>query len=134
VVDEVGAGLPAANGHPVLDNAVDAAIEVKADRNQLYRVLSNLGANAVQAGAGQVRISAERHNGRVWIEVADDGPGLSEQARARLFQPFARSGRNGGSGLGLAIAKELVEAHGGDIHLIETSKDGTRFRVELPAE
>jgi signal transduction histidine kinase len=134
VVEEVGAALPVANGHPVLDNAVDAAIEVKADRNQLFRVLSNLGANAIQAGAGQLRISAARHNGRVWIDVADDGPGLSDQARARLFQPFARSTKNGGSGLGLAIAKELVEAHGGDLHLVETSKAGTRFRVELPAE
>jgi signal transduction histidine kinase len=134
VVEEVGAALPNGDGRAVLDNAVDASLEVKADRNQLFRVLSNLGTNAVQAGAAQVRISAERQNGRVCIEIADDGPGLSEAARARLFQPFARSTRSGGTGLGLAIAKELVEAHGGDITLVETSKEGTRFRVELPAD
>src|SRR5690606_6353981 len=112
----------------VLENAVDAGLEVKADRTQLFRVLSNLGTNAVQAGAAQVRISAERQNGRVYIDVADDGPGLSESARERLFQPFARSTRSGGTGLGLAIAKELVQAHGGDIILVETSTEGTRFR------
>ncbi|HEX7006903.1 MAG TPA: HAMP domain-containing sensor histidine kinase [Alphaproteobacteria bacterium] len=134
VVDEVGAALPNGNGRAVLENAVDAGLEVKADRTQLFRVLSNLGTNAVQAGAAQVRISAERQNGRVYIDVADDGPGLSEAARERLFQPFARSTRSGGTGLGLAIAKELVQAHGGDIILVETSTEGTRFRVELPAD
>src|SRR5690606_19002640 len=54
VVDEVGAALPNGNGRAVLENAVDAGLEVKADRTQLFRVLSNLGTNAVQAGAAQV--------------------------------------------------------------------------------
>ena len=62
------------------------------------------------------------------IEVSDTGPGLSEQARAHLFEAFQGSTRTGGTGLGLAIAAELVRAHGGDIRLVEGTI-GATFRV-----
>jgi len=73
-----------------------------------------------------------RQPGRVVIDVADNGPGIPEQVRARLFQPFATAARAGGSGLGLAIARDLAKAHGGDIELMSTSESGTRFRVAIP--
>jgi signal transduction histidine kinase len=112
---------------------IAAGIEIDADRDQLFRVFSNLGQNAVQAGATRVDVSARPGDGRVVIEVADNGPGLAPRARENLFQPFAGSARAGGSGLGLAIARDLMHAHGGDIRLIRSAGAGTAFELELPA-
>jgi signal transduction histidine kinase len=106
--------------------------EIAGDRDQLFRVFSNLALNAAQAGAGTVRVDAERSDGRIVFAVSDDGPGISPIVRERLFLPFAGSGRSHGTGLGLAIAREIVAAHGGAIDLVETGARGTTFRVELP--
>jgi len=109
-------------------------LEVVADREQMTRVLWNLGRNAVQAGATRVVVTAARDpDGRVRIDVADDGPGLPPRARENLFQPFAGTARAGGHGLGLAIAREVMRAHGGDIALLGSDADGTVFRLTLPA-
>jgi signal transduction histidine kinase len=63
--------------------------------------------------------------------VSDTGPGISEQARAHLFDAFQGSTRTGGTGLGLAIAAELVRAHGGEIRLVEGTI-GATFRLTIP--
>ncbi len=134
VIDDVGAELSrvaAAKGLE-LHNAVDDGFTVNADRDQLYRVLTNLGTNALEAGANDVRISATRQQDDICIEVSDNGRGLPAAARKHLFQPFAGSSRSGGTGLGLAIAHDLVEAHGGRIELVSTSEAGTVFRLVLP--
>ncbi len=137
LIEEVGAALPAqVNGQQVLFTDIPAEIEIDADRDHLFRVFSNLGQNAVQAGATRVDVSARRSDGsdgRVVIEVADNGPGLAPRARENLFQPFAGSARAGGSGLGLAIARDLMHAHGGDIRLLRSAGAGTAFELELPA-
>lgn len=131
LVEEVIAGLaPAAVGARWV-NDIDPALQVVADRDQLYRVISNLARNAMEAGAGRIGIGGARGDGRVAIIVADDGPGIAPAARERLFKPFAGSTRRGGSGLGLAIAREIARAHGGDVVLQDTGAGGTRFRVEL---
>ena len=114
-----------------LDNDVDPAILVRADRIQLFRVLTNLLRNAAEAGARSVRVSAHHDNTTLAVEIADDGPGLPEAVRADLFRPFAGSMRRGGTGLGLAIARDLMVAHGGDIELVETGAAGTTFRLTL---
>ena len=114
-------------------NEVAFELDVEADRGQLFRVLNNLGRNARQAGAGSVRVSARLEGGRILIEVADDGPGLSDKARDGLFEPFAGSARDGGTGLGLVIARDIMRAHGGDIELVQTDPGGTTFRMLLPA-
>ncbi len=114
-----------------LDNAVDPAVLVRADRIQLFRVLVNLLKNAAEAGARGARITARHASPIVVIEIADDGPGLPEPVRAELFRPFASSGRRGGTGLGLAIARDLMVAHGGTIELVATGQDGTIFRLTL---
>ena len=134
LVEEAGAVvMPARSGdEAVWRNAVAAALTVEADRDQLFRVLVNLGQNAVQAGATRVEVSARQAEGRVEIDVADNGPGLPPRARERLFEPFAGSARPGGMGLGLAIARELMRAHGGDIRLVRSTGAGTVFRLELP--
>jgi signal transduction histidine kinase len=134
LLDEVGAALPAqVNGQQVLFTDIAAEIEIDADRDHLFRVFSNLGQNAVQAGATRIDVSARRTDGAIVIEIADNGPGLAPRARENLFQPFAGSARAGGSGLGLAIARDLMHAHGGDIRLARSTGDGTAFELELPA-
>jgi signal transduction histidine kinase len=138
LVSEIGdsLGLPRANR---IDWTVevDDAIEVDADRDQLYRVLSNLCRNAVQAlegegeGVGEIMVVARREGAVTVIEVADTGPGLPEKAREHLFEAFQSVARKGGTGLGLAIAAELVKAHGGQIALVK-NEGGAAFRVTIP--
>jgi signal transduction histidine kinase len=112
-------------------NVVDPAIVVRADRNQLFRVLTNLIRNAAEAGARVVSVSAQHNSPTLALEIADDGPGLPEQVQAELFRPFAGSTRRGGTGLGLAIARDLMVAHGGTIELVGTGASGTTFRLTM---
>ncbi len=135
LVDEVRAAVHDGGCPGTVLDLVDAdggRLELAADREQLFRVLSNLALNAGQAGARTVTIAARRRDGRAVITVADDGPGLPDAVKARLFQPFAATARHGGSGLGLAIAHEIVRAHGGELSLAATGPAGTTFRIELP--
>ena len=120
--------------------SVERGLTVDADRDQLLRVLINLSRNAMQAlesrapndpARDQIRITGRREGAVVVIEVADTGPGFSEQARAKLFQPFQGSTRSGGAGLGLVIAEELVRAHGGEIALVDGTI-GATFHVKIP--
>jgi signal transduction histidine kinase len=120
--------------------AVERALTVDADPDQLFRILLNLVRNAVQALEtrapndpirDQIKISGRRENAVVVIEIADTGPGLPEKARAHLFEAFQGSTRAGGAGLGLAIAAELVRAHGGSITLADNSA-GATFRITIP--
>ena len=113
-------------------NEVGRTTLAEADRDQMFRVLTNLGANAVQAGARTVTIRAEPSEAAFVASVADDGPGLAAEARPHLFEPFAGSGRQGGTGLGLAIARDLMRANGGDIELARSGADGTVFRLSIP--
>jgi signal transduction histidine kinase len=116
---------------------IEETLEVDADRDQLFRVLSNLCRNAAQAlesdggAAGEIVVSARREGAVTIIEVADTGPGVPEKARAHLFKAFQSVARKGGTGLGLAIAQELVQAHGGQIALID-DEGGATFRVTIP--
>ncbi|MFM9848553.1 MAG: sensor histidine kinase [Hyphomicrobiaceae bacterium] len=117
---------------------MDAALRVDADRDQLYRVLSNLTRNAIQAiesgGAdakGNISIIARRTDRDVRITISDDGPGFPPRARAHLFQAFQGSTRRGGTGLGLAIAFELIAAHGGAMRLLDTPQ-GATFEIVIP--
>ena len=116
-----------------LDNGVDPAVKVLADRTQLFRVLINLLRNAAEAGARKIAVSAHQNSPTLMIDLADDGPGLPEAVRADLFRPFAGSTRRSGAGLGLAIARDLMVAHGGDVELISTGSSGTTFRLMLRA-
>jgi signal transduction histidine kinase len=133
LVGEIGPGLAVPGTEVTIEAAVPASLFVTADRDQLYRVILNLARNAVEAGAHRLRVSAAREDGKIAIEVADDGPGLPPKARENLFRPFFGSARPGGSGLGLAIARELMRAHGGELALVSSTGAGTIFRLSLPA-
>jgi len=119
---------------------IAAAEQVNADPDQLHRILANLLRNARQAieqqeartTPGRIEVTLKRADNASLIRVADNGPGVPERVRERLFQPFAGSGRSDGAGLGLAIARELAHGHGGDLILVETSDKGSIFEVRLP--
>jgi signal transduction histidine kinase len=133
LLDEIEPALALPESGFAIELDAPAELTVKADRDQIYRVLLNLARNSIEAGARHLRVSAARQEGLVAIEIADDGPGLAPRARENLFRPFAASGRPGGSGLGLAIARELVRLHGGDLVLVGSTGAGTTFRITMPA-
>jgi signal transduction histidine kinase len=112
---------------------VPAGLLVRADRDQFYRVLLNLAQNAVEAGAQHLRFAVTASGAAIAIDIADDGHGLPPRARENLFRPFFGSARPGGSGLGLAISRELMRAQGGDLSLVESTGNGTIFRLTLAA-
>lgn len=118
-----------------------AGFALRADRARLGQVLDNLIANAVRYGrdGGVVRLSANESGRAVVLAVADDGPGMTAEQLAHVFDRFYRGeasrARNaGGSGLGLAISRTLVEAMGGSIRAASPGVGaGSRFEVSLPA-
>ena len=116
-----------------IDNRVPFEVDLVADRHQLFRVFSNLIGNARDAGAETISITAALAGDAVIVDLADDGPGVSDKARANLFEPFSGSTREGGTGLGLVIARDVLRAHGGDIELTVEARPGAVFRVRLPA-
>lgn len=117
---------------------IDCMLRVDADRDQLFRIMSNLIRNAMQAleGAeaktdGEIRVAARREGRKVIIGVEDNGPGVPAKARETLFKAFQASTKKGGTGLGLSIAAELVQAHGGSLTLANGTP-GAHFRIVLP--
>ena len=133
LIEEIAQALARGSDRLGIEPVLPVGFTLRADRDQLYRVLLNLAQNAVEAGAQHLRLSAAQADGEVAIDIADDGHGLPPRARENLFRPFFGSARPGGTGLGLAIARELMRAQGGDLVLIETTGNGTVFRLTLPA-
>ncbi len=129
------------NGACQLKLGAGQALKLYVDPDQAHRVFLNLMKNARQAGATQLEIKAklarrDDEEGGVSegldITVSDNGPGIPEKLRDRLFQPFSGSTRDDGFGLGLSIVRELVELNRGEIHLLHTHKAGTAFQIWLP--
>ena len=109
--------------------------EVRADPEQLYRVLQNLVRNALQAfgpSHGRIDIVVGEDEASWMITVRDNGPGLPPKAIEHLFHPFSGGTKREGSGLGLAIARELVVGHGGTLWLQDNSENGACFQITLP--
>ena len=114
-----------------------AGLQVALDPDRMARVLRNLARNAAEAMHGRagavVTVGVRRTAGGIELYVADNGPGIPPAALGKLFQPFGTYGKRGGTGFGLAIAKQLVEAHRGQIS-VTSGATGTRFTITLPAE
>ncbi len=123
-LQDLAAGLDA-------ENAVAEPIEIEADRAHLTAAVVSLVANAREAGAKTIRVSANVERGRIHLLVTDDGPGLSSLAQEKIFTPLLTA-RDGHLGLGLVTARLIARAHGGDLRLVETGVAGTTFRFELP--
>ena len=120
-----------------LSEDVPASLNVRADPEQLYRVIANLVRNARQAivasgQPGEICISSTETADQWLIRVRDTGPGLPPKAQEHLFTPFQGGATVGGTGLGLTISAELVRGHGGDLVLEETGPEGTSFLITLP--
>ncbi len=117
----------------ILHNKVDIDQKLTADNDQIFRVLMNLCRNAVQAigESGNITVTAELSEDQITIDITDDALGIPEKIKENLFQPF-KSGSRGGTGLGLAISKEIITAHGGTLDLLESSPNGSTFRIVLP--
>jgi signal transduction histidine kinase len=116
--------------------AVGDDVSARAVAGRLEQVLDNLVANAIEVSpeGGTIRIDGTRVGDRVLVTVADQGPGLSPEQRARAFDRFWRgSGAEGGAGLGLAIVRRLVEADHGEVRLDAAPGGGLTVVVELPA-
>lgn len=114
------------------------AARVRGERAALAQVVRNLVDNAVRHATSRVRIETAAAGPWVELVVADDGAGIPEDQRERVFERFvrldeARSRDAGGSGLGLAIVREIVHAHGGSVSVSGAPGGGARFVVRLPA-
>jgi signal transduction histidine kinase len=117
---------------------LDASGEVpviRADRDQLIQVFTNLLQNALDAvsetAEPQVVVTVSSSTGDVEVSVTDNGPGIAPLVRDRLFQPYV-TGKAHGTGLGLAIAHNIVTEHGGSIECVQAEGSGARFVVTLP--
>ncbi|QFU07684.1 Phytochrome-like protein cph1 [Rhodobacteraceae bacterium THAF1] len=115
---------------------VPAGMTLRADSEQLYRVLGNLVRNARQAMeskglSGEIGVAADETDDEWTIRVTDTGPGLPPRVQEHLFQPFQSASKKG-TGLGLTIARDLVRGHGGDLWLANTGADGTTFQLCFP--
>jgi signal transduction histidine kinase len=140
LVEEVADTLNVGRGGGIeLSIDVDPTLKADADREQLFRIFSNLTRNAVQAieardegpAGGRVEIRGWRERDTAIVVVSDNGPGVPARARDKLFQPFQGSTRRGGTGLGLPISAELAQAHGGSLKLLDTD-EGAAFELRIP--
>jgi two-component system, OmpR family, phosphate regulon sensor histidine kinase PhoR len=126
----------------ILLNSLPETLRARGDAGRLRQVMSNLIDNAIKyGGKGTVEVGGASL-GAGWLQfwVRDEGPGIPEEARARVFERFFRVDKararpqGGGTGLGLAIVKNLVQAHGGNVRVESAAGRGTTFFIKLPAE
>jgi signal transduction histidine kinase len=107
------------------------------DPDKIDQVIGNLVENAVRHGRGTVTVTlgpnGDGDEPGALLTIGDEGPGIPEDARGRVFGKFWRANRRGGTGLGLYIVKGLIDTHGGTIRAEESPAGGAQFRVELPA-
>ena len=138
IIQDLGSRADERNVH--LHNRVPTGLSAFADFDRLEQVLWNLIDNGIKYGktGGAVSVGAMMtDDGKLQVQVEDDGPGIPEQAKDRVFERFyrvdkARSREQGGTGLGLAIVKHVVTSHGGDVWVESKSGQGTRFFFTLP--
>ncbi len=113
--------------------------DVMGDRERVVQVMMNIVSNSIKytPNGGHIAMTVGRTETTVWLEVDDDGIGIPEPDRERIFERFyrvdkARSRQSGGTGLGLSIAKEIVDRHQGSLTLVDKEGPGLRLRLELP--
>ena len=127
------------HGHTLILDLEESLPDVVGDRDRILQVMMNVVSNSIKytPDGGRIEITAGRSGGKVWMQVTDNGIGIPEEDRPRIFERFyrvdkARSRESGGTGLGLSIAKEIVDRHEGTIRLVDRSGPGLTVRMELP--
>jgi signal transduction histidine kinase len=134
---DVVAAAELAQDEVALTTDVGALPRIRGDRERLRQVIQNLVDNAVKysSAGGRVHVRAVPGSGRVQIDVADDGPGITPDDHELIFEKFGRSSGGAtkpGTGLGLFIARSIAEAHGGTLRVRSVPEQGAVFRLELP--
>ena len=105
------------------------------DFKKLERALLNLLLNAcevVPPASGKIEIELKRKGENLEIRIEDNGPGIAEAVRERLFEPFVSHGKENGTGMGLTVVQKILQDHGGDVTVERTSASGTTFRANIP--
>jgi signal transduction histidine kinase len=105
------------------------------DFKKLERAFLNLLLNAcevVPPGSGKIDIGLRRQGESLEIRIEDNGPGIAEAVRDRLFEPFVSHGKENGTGMGLTVVQKILQDHGGDVAVEQTSASGTTFRINIP--
>ena len=126
----------AASNLVALQDDVPPGMTVRADGEQLFRVLGNLVRNARHAieatgKEGRIKVTGEESEDSWCIQVCDTGPGLPPKAKENLFTAFEGGVRKGGTGLGLVIASELIRGHGGALELVRSDETAHITNYEL---
>jgi len=113
--------------------ALSGAADISGDREMLQVVFQNILMNAAQAmeNKGRIEVSIGTVNGRCSVAIADQGPGMPEDVRAKAFDAFFTT-KHRGTGLGLPIARRVIEAHGGTIQIDAPPSGGTMVTIVLP--
>ena len=129
------------HGHSLTCTLAENMPEISGDRQRLEQVVTNILGNAIKytPDGGHIAVTGGGSGRSVWVEVTDDGIGIPEKDRDRIFDRFyrvdkARSRESGGTGLGLSIAKEIVERHHGSLRLVPREGRGTTIRLVLPID
>ena len=113
----------------------DGSTEGWFDFKKLERALLNLLLNAcevVPPESGKIDIGLQRRGESLEIRIQDNGPGIAEAVRDRLFEPFVSHGKENGTGIGLTVVQKILQDHGGDVWVERTSASGTTFRINIP--
>jgi len=139
VMETIQRAVQAVRLHPrhhsrTIDVACGATLSGWFDQRKLERALYNLLLNACEAAppvGGKVEVTAGEASGAITVAVADNGPGIPESIREKLFHPFVSYGKQNGTGLGLAVVQKIVQDHGGEIFVERTAEAKTVFRIVL---
>ena len=129
------------HGHTIRLDMPGQLPEVLADSERVMQVMMNIVSNAIKytPDGGTIVLSAGAEGDKVWMSVDDNGIGIPDSDRDRIFERFyrvdkARSRQSGGTGLGLSIAYEIMKLHEGDLHLVDKAGPGLTIRMELPVD
>jgi signal transduction histidine kinase len=118
----------------IMSNGIHYAM---CDPRKMERVFYNLLLNScqsVQASGGHVSVSVQNNNGRIYVRIIDDGPGVDASIRDKVFHPFVSHGKENGTGLGLTIAQKIVQDHSGQLQVEESEPGRTVMLITLPSE
>lgn len=131
IVQSIAPQLMAQGIKPTVD--IDSATWISADREMLRRAIMNLVLNAVDVmpQGGELVITGCCTDRNFELEIADSGPGVTDEVKQQLFEPFFTT-KSDGTGLGLSIVQRIAESHGGEIDVINCPEGGAAFTIKIP--
>ena len=134
IVDRVADSVRAGTSRTITTRHAAPSVVAFADPDKFVQVVTNLMDNALRHGEGSVSVSTEPGPLGIRITVDDEGEGIAEALRDRIFTKFWKHGSQGGSGLGMYIVNGLVRAHGGELTILDAPGGGARIVVDWPVE